>query len=273
MKNKKAAFLMGETAVKLVIAILSVLILIALLATLYSSFIKTGLGDKPNVEVKSIYEELQKLNSQTSGPIKYTVLYTPGWYLTSSTQRAVCGESAFCLCICKSEDCQQKSQDEVEVACTPTQKFVSISGGYQGYRYDTTTPEETREVRGITLKEAPSELTLFYLDEKVYPRTEPKREDGQSDSLPPTFYQFKEEWKWTLDLENWMDTSGTEVAEGVFKFGSWIFETHFQVDYERYSDNIATIKLLNKYKTDEEEGKNFLERITSESNGVYRIEV
>lgn len=277
MKNIKA-FLMGETAVKLVLAVIASLVLLALGAAIYSSFIRTDLGDKANIEITQLQAELQRLNAG-SGPLNYVVLHAPDWFLTSATRGGLCGDNAFCLCICKSETCIQASEGEIERACVITDRFVSIRTTTPEYKA-TESPEDTFEVRYVKLRGAPSELTLTYIDKKVYPKTDSKREDGRTDGLPPTFYQFQEEWKWGLDLTYWMKTSGTLVTEGVFDssglFGLGLnyFKTDRQNNFEEYSENIAIINLLDRAPKNEEEGNKLLEKFeVTESNGVYRIDV
>lgn len=241
MKNKNA-FLMGETAVKLVIAILVITILVAFGVAIYNLTISDNSAKSAKQELNSLNIALEELSVLKPGPNDYLATKNPEWYLFTKTKGGIC-EDKFCLCICKEIDCiGGKSQS----ACVPTERFVSLK------RYG-------KEVNLIVLPKPPIKLTLTYINERVFPfdNSENRKIDTR---IPMIFYKFKDnEWKWSPDLENWMDTSTLEVTEGVWKRGT---------PTPSNAILISTIK-----GKSEANGKTDLEKFTSESLGVYRIEL
>lgn len=240
MKPKKA-FLMGETIVKLVVAVLVSLVLIALGVTIYNFAVPDTSKKAAEQELNSLNLELKTLSTADPGPYPYLSLKTPEWYLFSVTKGDIC-QDKFCLCICESLSCDI----EDEQACIPTEKFVSVR--LRG-----------REERIIPMPKPPTELKITYINENVFPYDAVK-EQYSAVSIPMLFYKFQNnEWVWSPDLENWMSTQTTEVTGGIWNKD------------EPTKENAEFIKVISG--RNEQEGRGVLNIITSESNGAYRIEL
>lgn len=260
MKNKKA-FLTLEQIVKLVLAILMSVLLIMLFVAIRGSVIKESSGDKTIQQVNAIYSELRTLNSENTQKT-FTILQSKGWYLVTSDINQLCG-GEFCLCLCKNPICTQVGEDEVERTCIVTDKYVSI-------RVKQYNDETRKERKYFKLEEVdlPLDVSLSFVEGKVYPYTDRRYLQEERYEQVPVFYNFFEEWRWSLDLEYWMKTSTWEVEGGV-----WEAATFGGVKQLASDKNRDVISTLDQYK-DEEGGENFLESIrATESKGVYRIDV
>jgi len=269
LRDKKGFELLGENTVQLIIAVLCIVILIILGMALYEFFMGNS-GDikKAEYELKEMKASLRSITDDKTER-NYIVTTIQDWWLFSEEYGQLCGGS-FCLCVCKEKDCSGKIK-----ACIATDKFVLIRG------------EDGREVRIIQLT-SPSELKMKLSNGIVYPFNADKPVSDYSTvaktaaflinpaagiaaltadlnvvfSVTPLFFKFDNEWKWSPDLTNWMDTKTMKVTAGEWK------------DKEPVEANTELIKFVSNLKdTSGSKGIAIFEQTKiHKSDGVYVIQ-
>ncbi len=265
MKSKKADFLLGEHVVNILIAVLCIIVLIGLGVALLKIFT----ADKQKIE--QAQGELgrinEKLSASTNAEQKYLITVVNGWWLFSDEHGLLC-DGEFCLCICKEADCSGKSR-----ACIETDKFVSIKSKVDG--------EEKRIIR----LDFSSELKIKSRVEEVYPFVSEKPVKQYkiwlstftaidlvrpqyfiyiASTKTPLFFRFDSGWKWSPDLDNWMNIE-TLVVSG----GTWDGEKPAQENAEF----INFLKENTKTQPAKETGETLFSQLGAHlSKGVYVLE-
>lgn len=223
---------------------------IGILAYLFVSIIGLAVDRNENQKFVNLLTDMNnKLDStdKEHPSTEYALLSADDWYLSSFEKyEGVYECNSFCLCFCDEDDCSDKK------ICRPTNNFVMLKG------------KDGKEYRTIEIKEVSVELGLSYIDKEVYPYTAGGALESSS-TIIPLYYLFSEnKWKWSPDLDNWMNTSQLEVTGGVWKGQSPVQE------------NQDFINLLNRQTNSgksKEAGVALLESFTSLSKGIVTLQV
>lgn len=214
MIKRKKAFLLGEATVKIIIAVLCIVVLIFLIVKLYELYGSSNKENLANAELENILAYGNRA-IQEKKEMKYLATTVADWWLISSEFGDFCS-GKFCLCLCEDVDCSGFK------ACKATDRFFLLR------------EKENIEVRTYKL-ESPVELKINYSEEKVYPFNAGKAVDITDfswvrnlafalgvgpgilvqftpkdlykiiDMTTPIFFKFDNEWKWSPDLESWMN--------------------------------------------------------------------
>ena len=117
MKINKKGFLLGEYTLKVVIAGISLLLLVYLLFSLYSSFINEKNFKRAEATLNSLNEKM--INVKNSGNGSIPLLEPNGWRLISY----ISGEkpekcSNYCICLCEGIEIK----DRMKLIWAPSQK-------------------------------------------------------------------------------------------------------------------------------------------------------
>jgi hypothetical protein len=201
--NKKGFELLGNHTVNIIIAVLCILVLIYAGIKVYGLF-----SDKSDLE-KATFELTQlkaKLDAVAESKVsdEYIVTSVREWYLFSEEFGSLCNGD-FCLCLCEEVDCKSEPR-----ACIATDKFVLLRKGIE---------DDYKETRKFQL-ESPFKLNLKYSGEHAYPfNAGTSVEAGwlTVKAITPLFFKYDENWKWSPDLEVWMNISELEVSSGKWK--------------------------------------------------------
>ena len=137
--NRKG-FLLGETTLKMVIAVIAILLLIFLLYGLYKSFSDEDEMEKADAALIEILERVGKVSQDSNvNELRFYIPNPKGWNLVyfSKGNPISCGGTK-CLCICKDEEdcndsavCKRTSRDIILnefIEIEPTEILIKAEG-------------------------------------------------------------------------------------------------------------------------------------------------